>query len=86
MTPLVRRIYLSTVFLTGLAVLVVEVAAVRVFAPYFGSSLYVLSGVLTVILMALSCGYYYGGRLADRHPTPVVLYTIMLCTVVITGC
>ncbi len=77
MTPLIRRIYLSTVFLTGLAVLVVEVAAVRVFAPYFGSSLYVLSGVLTVILMALSCGYYYGGRLADRHPTPVVLYTII---------
>ncbi len=77
MTPFVRRIYLSTVFLTGLAVLVVEVAAVRIFAPYFGSSLYVLSSVLTVILLSLSCGYYYGGRLADRYPSPIVLYTII---------
>jgi spermidine synthase len=65
------------VFLTGAAVLIFEVAAVRMLAPYFGSSLYVLSSVLTTILAALSLGYYLGGRIADRLPHPTILYIII---------
>ena len=72
-------IFYLTVFCTGAAVLIFEVAAVRLFAPYFGSSLYVLSSVLTVILTALSLGYFFGGRLADRFPTFLPLYLILLC-------
>ncbi|MBY0537777.1 fused MFS/spermidine synthase [Patescibacteria group bacterium] len=74
---LVSFIYYLTVFLTGAAVLIFEVAAVRMLAPYFGSSLYVLSSVLTTILAALSLGYYFGGRIADRFPTTTVLYGII---------
>jgi predicted membrane-bound spermidine synthase len=82
MTPITRDrsiaiIYYLTVFLTGAAVLIFEVAAVRMLAPYFGSSLYVLSSVLTTILAALSVGYYFGGRIADRFPTPITLYSII---------
>lgn len=76
-TRLVPYIYYLTVFLTGAAVLIFEVAAVRMLAPYFGSSLYVLSSVLTTILAALSFGYYFGGRIADRFPTAVTLYCII---------
>jgi predicted membrane-bound spermidine synthase len=76
-TRLVPFVYYLTVFLTGAAVLIFEVAAVRMLAPYFGSSLYVLSSVLTTILAALSFGYYFGGRIADRYPTNTVLYTII---------
>lgn len=72
-----RLIYLGTVFLTGASVLIVEVAAVRMLAPYFGSSLYVLSSVLTIILLALSVGYYVGGRLSDRLPYHIPLYSII---------
>jgi predicted membrane-bound spermidine synthase len=75
--------YYFTVFCTGAAVLIFEVAAVRLFAPYFGSSLYVLSSVLTVILLALSVGYFFGGRLADRLPTYVPLYLIIMSAGVI---
>ena len=74
---LTRIIYCITVFLTGAAVLIFEVAAVRMLAPFFGSSLYVLSSVLTTILAALSVGYYFGGRIADRLPHPTVLYVII---------
>lgn len=74
---LVPYIYYLTVFLTGAAVLIFEVAAVRMLAPYFGSSLYVLSSVLTTILAALSFGYYFGGRIADRFPTITTLYSII---------
>ena len=73
----VRFIYFITVFLTGAAVLIFEVAAVRLLAPHFGSSLYVLSSVLTTILAALSFGYYLGGRIADRFPHFIVLYLII---------
>ncbi|MES2749015.1 MAG: fused MFS/spermidine synthase [Patescibacteria group bacterium] len=74
---LTRLMYFITVFLTGAAVLIFEVAAVRMLAPYFGSSLYVLSSVLTTILAALSVGYYFGGRIADRLPHPTILYLII---------
>ena len=67
----------STVFITGLAVLVLEVAAIRMLAIYFGNSLYVLSSILSVILAALALGYFFGGRCADRYPTPLVLYTLI---------
>jgi spermidine synthase len=69
-------LYMS-VFLTGAAVLVIEVTAVRILSPHFGSSLLVLSSVLTVILGALSAGYYTGGKLSDRYPFHEPLYAII---------
>jgi len=72
-----RILYFGTVFITGAAVLIIEVAAVRQLTPVFGGSIYVLSSVLSVILLALSLGYFIGGRLADRWPTPTALYKII---------
>jgi spermidine synthase len=72
-----RGIFYFTVFCTGAAVLIFEVAAVRLLAPHFGASLYVLSSVLSVILAALSLGYFFGGRLADRLPFAQPLYVII---------
>ena len=73
-----------TVFLTGAAVLVIEVAAVRMLSPYYGSSLYVFSSVLTIILAALSFGYYIGGRLADRKPQHEPLYVLIMVSGLLT--
>lgn len=53
---------------TGACVLMIEVLAVRILAPYFGNTIYTFSSVLTVVLAALSVGYYCGGRLIDRSP------------------
>jgi len=72
-----RTILYTTVFTTGAAVLVFEVAAVRLLTPYFGSSLYVLSSVLSVILASLAIGYYFGGRMADKFPYPKFLYFLL---------
>jgi len=72
-----RTILLATVFLTGTAVLIFEVGAIRLLAPYYGSSLTVVSSVLSTILLALSIGYYWGGRLADRYPSPLLLASII---------
>ena len=77
MERLLRAVYLGTVFCTGAGVLVVEVIAVRLLAPYFGASMYVLSSVLTVILLALALGYYAGGKISDRYPQHLPLYSII---------
>ncbi len=79
-----RVLLYVTVAITGAAVLVIEVAAVRILSPYFGASLYVFSSVLTIILAALSLGYYVGGRIADRFPTFERLYALIAVSGVTT--
>ncbi|MBI4434557.1 fused MFS/spermidine synthase [Candidatus Uhrbacteria bacterium] len=63
--------YSLTAFLTGAAVMIAEIAAARAIAPHFGTSIIVWTNVIGIILVALSLGYWIGGRLSERCvPTP----------------
>jgi spermidine synthase len=63
----------TAVFLSGATLLGVEIAASRVLAPTFGSSLYVWGALIGVVLTGLSIGYWAGGLVADRWPSPYLL-------------
>src|SRR4051812_6377174 len=56
------------VFVVGTGSLSAEIAAVRLLSPYFGASTVIWANTIGVVLVALSVGYWVGGRLADRHP------------------
>lgn len=66
------------VFVVGVSILGAEIAAARLLAPYFGASTIVWANTIGIVLVALSIGYWYGGRLADRNPTREGLYRIVL--------
>lgn len=72
------RFYQAFVFLCGVAVMTVEMAASRLLAPFFGDSLLVWSNLIGIIMLGLAAGYYWGGRYADRHPRPEPLFVAVL--------
>jgi MFS family permease len=61
---------------------VLEVLGFRLFAPYFGSSVYVTGTLVGIVLAALSLGYLIGGTLADRRPEERVMYAAILAAAV----
>lgn len=66
------------VFISGAIVMILELIGSRVFAPYLGASIYVWTSLIGVILGALSLGYAWGGRLADRSANYKILSVIFL--------
>lgn len=56
----------TIIFVTGGAILALELLSSRILTPYFGVSLYIWSGILSITLVSLAAGYWYGGRLAAR--------------------
>lgn len=57
----------------GGVLMALEILSSRVLAPHFGNSVYVWGSIISVFLAALSGGYLWGGRLADRQPSVAAL-------------
>lgn len=68
-TPDARWRFYWVVFAGGAVLMALEILSSRILAPRFGNSVYVWGSIISVFLAALSLGYWWGGRLADRDPT-----------------
>src|SRR5262245_52558185 len=58
-----NRYLYCLVFMVGISTLGAEIAAARLLAPFFGASTIVWANTIGVVLVALSIGYWWGGRL-----------------------
>ncbi len=66
------------VFMSGAALMGLEMAGARLVEPHFGSTIYVWGAIIGVFMLALSLGYWGGGRLSDRAPRIENLGIILL--------
>jgi len=57
------------VFVCGAVVMIFELVGSRVLGPYFGTSIFVWTSLIGIILGSLSLGYYLGGKIADKKPS-----------------
>lgn len=62
-----KRYAQVVVFITSGAVLVLEILAGRLLAPYIGVSLETFTGIIGTILAGIALGSAVGGRLADQY-------------------
>lgn len=58
--------------------MIVEILGAKMLSPYVGLSHFVWTAQIAVTLVALACGYYAGGKLADRSQRLARLYWAIL--------
>lgn len=73
-----RRFLYFTAMITGAAIMIVEILGAKMLSPHFGTSHFVWTAQIAVALIALSLGYYLGGRLVDRSTNLSRLYRAIL--------
>ena len=69
--------YEFLVFLTGSVTLSLEVLASRIMTPFFGVSLYIWSGILSITLVFLALGYRLGGNVAAKKSKSTIEYLFL---------
>ena len=66
------------VFVSNFCIMVLELVAGRIIAPYVGVSLYTWTSIIGIVLAGISLGNYLGGQLADRYASMRLLGLIFL--------
>lgn len=66
-----------TIFITGAVILVIEILGTRILAPFYGSTIFVWSSLISITLAFLALGYFLGGKIVDKKPDINLLYWII---------
>lgn len=73
-------LWLVTSTVAGAVIMGLELAAFRLYAPYFGYSIYVWGTMISVVMGALAVGYALGGWIADRDGGERSVYYAILAS------
>jgi spermidine synthase len=73
------------VFVCGAVVMIFELVGSRVLGPYFGTSIFVWTSLIGIILGSLSFGYYLGGKIADKKSSFESLSLIIFLSAILIG-
>ncbi len=65
------------VFLSGASLMALELVGSRIIAPTYGSSIFTWGSLIGIFMLALSIGYFFGGKLADAFPSFMTLAVIL---------
>ena len=68
----------GVVFVASAAILVLEIVAGRILAPYVGVSLQTFTGIIGTVLAAIALGAWAGGRYADQTDPQRLLGPVLL--------
>ncbi len=66
---MVRFLVYLCAFTLGAVLMGFEIIASRYLAPYFGTGVNTWAALISVVLLALTVGYFIGGYAVDRRPT-----------------
>jgi MFS family permease len=71
----------ANAFAVGAVLMGFEMLGSRYLFPYFGGGIGSWAGLISMVLCALTVGYFAGGAVVDRHPTPrVIAVSILLAS------
>jgi spermidine synthase len=73
-----RPVAAALVFLSSAAVLVLEILAARLLAPYVGVTLETYTAIIGVVLAGIAVGSWLGGRAADRGDAAALLAPLLI--------
>jgi len=65
----VRHLIYIMAFLSGFAIMTIEMLGGKILAPWFGGSIYIWGSIISVFLIALSAGYLMGGYFSLISPS-----------------
>jgi len=67
----------GVVFFAGVSTLAFETVLPRLLAPFFGTAQPIWAIVIGTTLIFLATGYWLGGQIADRWPSPRFIYLLL---------
>ena len=70
--------------MAGASLMIIEISAIRLLAPFFGNSLHTWTALIGVILICFSLGGYLGGIWADKAKNPGLLAWLLGGAAVLT--
>ena len=68
----------ANAFAVGAVLMGFEMLGSRYLFPYFGGGIGSWAGLISTVLCALTIGYFAGGAVVDRHPSPRVI-AVSIC-------